>query len=228
MSLLDMIGPVMIGPSSSHTAGACRIGLVARAVLGGPPTSAKLTLHGSFAKTGLGHGTDRALVAGLLGFRPDDERLPGSLSEAEAAGLHLEWAVANLGEVHPNTVKLTVSGEPGVFEVLASSVGGGVIEVLNVNGFEVHFTGSQSTLLVLHQDTFGAIARVTRLVADDRVNIATLTCNRERRGGAALMALELDQPLSATAVTRVSELLETTWVRMLAPVMDAGEATGGP
>ncbi|HEX2865331.1 MAG TPA: ACT domain-containing protein, partial [Deinococcales bacterium] len=143
-------------------------------------------------------------------------------------GLRLEWASADLGEVHPNTVKLTVTGEPGAFDVLASSVGGGVIEVLNVNGFSVHFTGSQSTLLVLHRDTFGAIARVTRVVADDRVNIATLTGNRERRGGAALMALELDQPLSPEAVDRVAALPETTWVRMLAPVMDAGEATGGP
>ncbi|HET9038443.1 MAG TPA: serine dehydratase beta chain, partial [Myxococcaceae bacterium] len=110
MSILDMIGPVMIGPSSSHTAGACRIGLLARAILDAPPEKAAITLHGSFAKTGRGHGTDRALVAGLLGMRPDDGRLPDALSEAEKAGVTVAWSEGNLGNVHPNSVRLALEG----------------------------------------------------------------------------------------------------------------------
>lgn len=215
-----MIGPVMVGPSSSHTAGACRIGRLARGVLGRPPERARLTLHGSFAKTGRGHGTYQALAAGLLGWRPDDTRLPHALEEAPRHGLELEWASADLGDVHPNTVRAELGGGGARASLLASSVGGGAIEASEVSGFRVRFTGSQSTLLVGHHDTFGAIAHVTRIVADDHANIAGLTCHRERRGGQALMCLELDQPLSDRAVREVANLSETAWVRMLAPVMD--------
>jgi L-serine dehydratase len=215
-----MIGPVMVGPSSSHTAGACRIGLVAREVLGHPPREATVTLHGSFAKTGKGHGTDRAIAAGLLGMRPDDTRLPDALNLAPQLGLTLHWKHADLGDVHPNTACIEVSARGNRMSVLASSTGGGAIEVHDVSGFRVFFTGSQSTLLVGHHDTFGAIANVTGVVAKDKVNIAALTCNRERRGGQALMCLELDHPLSNTAIREVANLPETTWVRMLAPLMD--------
>ena len=175
MSVLDMIGPVMIGPSSSHTAGACRIGLLARAILDATPEKADITLHGSFAKTGRGHGTDRALVAGLLGFRPDDGRLPDALAEAERAGLALAWSVADLGNVHPNSVRLTLDGGGRHTTVLGSSIGGGVVEIVEIDGVPVRFGGARHTLLVGHDDFYGAIATVTRVVADDRVNIAALT-----------------------------------------------------
>ena len=222
MSILDMIGPVMIGPSSSHTAGACRIGLLARAILDAPPERAELALHGSFAKTGRGHGTDRALVAGLLGFRPDDGRLPDAVAEAERAGLVVTWAVADLGNVHPNSVRLALEGGGRCTTVLGSSIGGGVVEIVEIDGVPVRFSGARHTLLVGHQDFYGAIATVTRVVADDRVNIASLSSNRDRRGGDALMCLELDGRLSDPALAWIARIHGMHWVRMLPPVMDEG------
>src|SRR5678815_620652 len=177
MSILDMIGPVMIGPSSSHTAGACRIGLLARAILDVPPEKAAITLHGSFAKTGRGHGTDRALVAGLLGMRPDDGRLPDALVEAERAGLALSWSEGNLGNLHPNSVRLALDGGGRHTTVVGSSIGGGVVEIVEIDEVPVRFGGARHTLLVGHDDFYGAIATVTRVVADDRINIAALSSN---------------------------------------------------
>jgi len=222
MSILDMIGPVMIGPSSSHTAGACRIGLLARAILDATPETATITLHGSFAKTGRGHGTDRALVAGILGMRPDDGRLPHALSEAEKAGLALSWSEGNLGNVHPNSVRLALDGGGRHTTVVGSSIGGGVVEIIEIDGVPVHFGGARHTLLVGHEDFYGAIATVTRVVADDRVNIAALSSNRDRRGGEAVMCLELDARLSSEALAWIARIHGMNWVRMLPPVMDEG------
>jgi len=222
MSILDMIGPVMIGPSSSHTAGACRIGLLARAILQATPERAAITLHGSFAKTGRGHGTDRALVAGLLGMRPDDSRLPDALTEAERAGVAIIWSVADLGNVHPNSVLLALEGAGRDTTVLGSSLGGGAVEIVEIDGVPVRFSGARHTLLVGHDDFYGAIATVTRVVADDRVNIAALSSNRDRRGGEALMCLELDGRLSDEALSWIARIKGMNWIRMLPPVMDEG------
>jgi L-serine dehydratase len=222
MSILDMIGPVMIGPSSSHTAGACRIGLLARAILDATPEKAAITLHGSFAKTGRGHGTDRALVAGILGMRPDDDRIPQALAEAEKAGLALSWSEANLGNVHPNSVRLALDGGGRQTTVVGSSLGGGAVEILEIDGVPIHFGGVRHTLLVGHEDFYGAIATVTRVVADDRVNIAALSSNRDRRGGEAVMCLELDARLSSEALAWIARIHGMNWVRMLPPVMEAG------
>jgi len=222
MSILDMIGPVMIGPSSSHTAGACRIGLLARAILDATPEKAAITLHGSFAKTGRGHGTDRALVAGILGMRPDDDRIPQALAEAEKAGLALSWSEANLGNVHPNSVRLALDGGGRQTTVVGSSLGGGAVEMIEIDGVPIHFGGVRHTLLVGHEDFYGAIATVTRVVADDRVNIAALSSNRDRRGGEAVMCLELDARLSSEALAWIARIHGMNWVRMLPPVMEAG------
>lgn len=222
MSILDMIGPVMIGPSSSHTAGACRIGLLARAILQTTPERAAITLHGSFAKTGRGHGTDRALVAGLLGMRPDDARLPDALAEAERVGLLVIWSVADLGNVHPNSVLIALEGGGRETTVLGSSLGGGAVEIVEIDGVPVRFSGARHTLLVGHDDFYGAIATVTRVVADDRVNIAALSSNRDRRGGEALMCLELDGRLSDEALAWIARIKGMNWIRMLPPVMDEG------
>lgn len=222
MSILDMIGPVMIGPSSSHTAGACRIGLLARAILQAPPQRAAITLHGSFAKTGRGHGTDRALVAGILGMRPDDARLPEALAEAERVGLGVIWSVADLGNVHPNSVLIALEGDGRDATVLGSSLGGGAVEIVEIDGVPVRFSGARHTLLVGHDDFYGAIATVTRVVADDRVNIAALSSNRDRRGGEALMCLELDGRLSDEALAWIARIKGMNWIRMLPPVMDEG------
>ena len=213
-----MIGPVMIGPSSSHTAGACRIGLVARQLLGQSsaaqssatqpsatqsPTRARIGLHASFAKTGRGHGTHLALVAGLLGFQPDDARLPEAFAEAQAAGLEHEFQGTDLGDVHPNSACIELEGVElegaagNRVRLIASSTGGGVIEAVRVDGFRVSFSGASATLLIRYTDALGVIAKVASLVAADHVNVAALVCSREKRGGAAMLCIEMDGPLSA-------------------------------
>ena len=215
-----MIGPVMIGPSSSHTAGACRIGLIGRALLGGTPERAEIGLHASFAKTGRGHGTHLALAAGLLGFLPDDPRLPAAVQEAEAAGLKVTFENIDLGDVHPNSARLKLSGGGEAVTLLASSTGGGVIHVGQVDGFKTDFGGAAPTLLLHYPDTVGMIARVAHSIAEDAVNIATLVCAREGRGGRALLSIELDQALSAGALEQLRQLPGVAWLRLLPKVME--------
>lgn len=220
MSLLDMIGPVMIGPSSSHTAGACRLGLVAHHLLGEAPKDARIGLHASFAKTGRGHGTHLALIAGLLGDSPDDPRLPQAFEQAKAAGLHFEFEDVDLGDVHPNTARIVLKGDTQEVTVQGSSTGGGVILVTQVQGLGVNFSGASPTLLLRYADAVGMIARVTNTIAAAGVNIATLTCTRGARGGQALLAIELDAPLSPAALAFLSSWEDVNWVRLLPKLMD--------
>ncbi|WP_135228148.1 L-serine ammonia-lyase, iron-sulfur-dependent subunit beta [Deinococcus fonticola] len=220
MSLLDMIGPVMIGPSSSHTAGACRLGLIAHHLLGETPRKATIGLHASFAKTGRGHGTHLALIAGILGFAPDDPRLPQAFEEAGAAGLEFEFRDVDLGDVHPNTAHIDLHGETQHVTMQGSSTGGGVIQVTQVQGLGVNFSGASPTLIVRYRDAIGVIARLASTIAAAECNIATLTCTREGRGGQALLAVELDQEMSTEAVNFLNSWQVTNWVRMLPKVMD--------
>ncbi|AIZ45272.1 serine dehydratase [Deinococcus radiopugnans] len=220
MSLLDMIGPVMIGPSSSHTAGACRLGLVAHHLLGEAPRRAKIGLHASFAKTGRGHGTHLALIAGLLGFAPDDARLPQAFEEAKAAGLEFEFRDVDLGDVHPNTAHIELYGDEQKVTVQGSSTGGGVILVTQVQGLGVNFSASSPTVLLRYTDAVGMIARIASTIAADGVNIAALTCTRQTRGGQALLAIELDAPLSDQALAFLDYWPDTNWVRLLPKLMD--------
>ncbi|CAM3892510.1 L-serine ammonia-lyase, iron-sulfur-dependent subunit beta [Deinococcus frigens] len=220
MSLLDMIGPVMIGPSSSHTAGACRLGLVAHHLLGAAPRRARIGLHASFAKTGRGHGTHLALVAGLLGFAPDDSRLPQAFEEAKAAGFEYEFRDVDLGDVHPNTAHIELYGEEEKVMVQGSSTGGGVIVVTAVQGLGVNFGASSPTALLRYADAVGMIARIASTIAADGVNIAALTCTRQTRGGQALLAIELDAPLSPQALAFLDHWPDTNWVRLLPKLMD--------
>ena len=224
MGLLDVIGPVMVGPSSSHTAGACRLALLARHTLRTPPTQATLTLHGSFAKTAKGHGTDRALAAGLLGYSPDDARIPDALGRAAQAGLALTFATKDLGDVHPNTVQFSLSTPDEQLDMLGSSLGGGLVRVSRVDGFELNFSGAHHTLLLRHTDRPGVIATVARVLADDAVNIVTLHCARGkqaqgRRGGAAMMSLELETAPGAHVLGYLSQLSAVSWLRLLPEVM---------
>ena len=227
MSLLDVIGPVMVGPSSSHTAGACRLALLARYALHGSPAAARLALHGSFAKTGKGHGTHLALAAGLLGFFPDDARIPEALQLAAAQGLTLDFEVADLGDVHPNTVRVTLENGQEKVALTGSSLGGGLVRVFNLNGFEVNFSGAYHTLLVEHDDQPGVIASVARVLADDNVNIATLHSARQRRGGKALMSVEVDRPVGDHALRYLTGLPYTSWLRLLPEVMSGDLVKGG-
>lgn len=219
MSLLDIIGPVMVGPSSSHTAGACRLALLARHTLIGVPERATLTLHGSFAKTSKGHGTDLALAGGLLGYAPDDPRIPYALQQAEASGLELSFETGDLGDVHPNTVRISLEdGVEGV-SVTGSSLGGGLVRVARIDDFDINFSGAYHTLLVQHADTPGVIAKVARVIADDSINIATLHCARRKRGGEAMMSVEVDRRLSQYVLDYLTHLPSVCWLRMLPEVM---------
>ncbi len=227
-----MVGPVMVGPSSSHTAGACRLALLARHTLLTAPRSARITLHGSFAKTAHGHGTDLALAAGLLGFPPDDPRIPRAFEEAEAAGLELAFDTADLGDVHPNSVRLQLAAGEERADLTGSSIGGGLVRLFNVNGFEVNVTGAYHTLLVLHDDKPGVIARVARVIADDEGNIATLHSARRKRGGLAMMSIEIDRRLAQYALDYLTFVPYIHWLRMLPEVLSGqplpGSRDGGP
>ena len=207
MRLFDVLGPVMIGPSSSHTAGAARIGYTAQKLLGDVPAEADIGLYGSFATTGRGHGTDRALVAGLLGMKPDDLRIPNAFKEAKKAGLRYTIDEIDLRDAHPNTAVLELTGKGGrALTVQASSLGGGRIMVNKLDGIEVNFTGESNTLVVRNQDEFGSVAAVTSILNQLRVNVANMSVHRHKRGGDALMVIETDQHIKPRQVEFISEL----------------------
>lgn len=205
MNLFEILGPVMVGPSSSHTAGAVKIGLVARKLLADLPVKAQINLHGSFAATGVGHGTDRALVAGLLGLQPDDEEIPNSFELAKEQHLDFAIGTVQLRDAHPNSVWIQVEGKHGKkLELIASSLGGGRICVDEVDGISTKFTVDYPTLIIRNRDTAGIIARVTMLLSMEQVNIASMQVCREKRGGDAVMVLQID----STIYPRTMETLE--------------------
>ena len=204
MNLFDILGPVMVGPSSSHTAGAVRIGRMARALLGQEPVRAQLLLHGSFASTGEGHGTHQALVAGLLGMLPDDERIPDSFSLAQQAGLDYTIGTVVLRGAHPNTALLRLEGVSGrKLEVMGASIGGGRINICQNDGITPNIAGDHHTLIVHNQDTPGHVAEVTTALAQRGINIATMQLYRSTAGGYAVMVLECDQPLPDTLIAEL-------------------------
>mgnify|MGYP001352762167 FL=1 len=207
MDIFDILGPVMVGPSSSHTAGAARIGAMARTLLGEEVADAKLHLYGSFAETGFGHGTDRALLAGLLGMKPDDLRIPNAYQEAKNAGMKYSFHVVDLRDAHPNTALLELTGKSGKQLTLqASSVGGGAIVVNKIDGINVSFTGEFNTLIVRNQDESGSVAAITSILSQLRINVANMSVNRHRRGGDALMVIETDQHIKRNQVEFLAQL----------------------
>jgi len=213
VSLLDIIGPVMVGPSSSHTAGACRLGLLARGLVGGTPQRARVELHGSFARTGEGHGTDKAIVGGLMGFRTDDERIREALEMAEREGLAYVFEKTTLGtddKIHPNSVRITVERGDRKAVMLGSSLGAGRILVTEIDGFPVEVTGSYHTIVLVAEDVRGSIARIAGILAEDGLNIATLRLTRKERGGDAFMVIELDEAPDEKASDDIRAL---SWVR---------------
>ena len=194
INIFDMMGPVMVGPSSSHTAGAARIGNMGRTLLGEEVARADIGLHGSFAETGFGHGTDRALLAGLLGMKPDDLRIPNAYEEANRAGMAYSFRTVELRDAHPNTALLELTGKSGKKLTLqASSIGGGAIVVNKIDGIDVNFTGDFNTLIVRNQDESGSVAAITSILSQVHINVANMSVNRHRRGGDALMVIETDQ-----------------------------------
>lgn len=192
--VFDIIGPIMIGPSSSHTAGAAKLGKIARGIAGEEPKKVKFHLHGSFSKTYKGHGTDRALVAGILGMNPDDERLRESLRIAKEKGMEISFAEKDLGDVHPNTVNIEMTMNDGnVVSVTGSSIGGGAVQISKIDEDDIQFSGNYPTLLISQRDVPGVVANVSRLLYDAEVNIAYMSLFRSQRGKDATMIFELDQ-----------------------------------
>jgi L-serine dehydratase len=224
VSLFDILGPVMVGPSSSHTAGACRLGLMARAILGGTPDRARIALHGSFAATGEGHGTHRALVGGLIGIVPDDLRLRTAYDEAKSNGLDWEFAEVDLGdEAHPNTAVIelernTAAGSEGGTErvkVRGASIGGGRIEVTEVDDFPVSLSGAYHTLVVLARDEPGTIMTITGLLAAEHINLATMRVDRTGRHKDALMTIEADAPIPDRVLDELRDFEWLHWARRI-------------
>ena len=207
MSLTNIIGPIMVGPSSSHTAGAVRIGQMARILLKDTPVSAKIYLHGSFATTGKGHGTDRALVAGILGMKPDDMRIPDSFTIAEQEKFRFSIEPVTIKNAHPNTALIQLKGEHGrELEVQASSVGGGQIMINKIDGIEVNFNGESPTLIIHNLDQPGHVAEVTSTLSQKSVNIATMQLYREKKGAYAVMVIETDQLIPEEVITWLEHL----------------------
>lgn len=205
--LFEILGPVMIGPSSSHTAGAVRLGNVARGLSKGKIKNVDFNLHGSFASTYRGHGTDRALVAGILGLTTFDEGIKDALKTAIDGGLAFTFNSKDLGEVHPNTVEMVVTDEEGRrFSVTGSSLGGGNIRIIRLNGEDTDFTGSYPTLIIKHTDIPGVVSEVTKLLYERGINIAFMKVFRDSKGRGATMIFEVDHRLPSHLVEDLTAL----------------------
>lgn len=215
VSILDVMGPVMVGPSSSHTAGTARLGRVAREILDADPVEVHFHLHPPLAATYRGHGSDFALVGGSIGLNVDDPRIPEAIRIAEQMGVKIEFHEEDLGEVHPNTVRIEIRSAAKEVEILGSSTGGGVIEVFRINGFQTRFKGDSPVLLLFYRDRPGMIAEVANIIADEGINIASLYCSRKQRGKDAFMEVDVDSPLSTEALRRICSLPDVADARYL-------------
>lgn len=221
VGVFDILGPIMIGPSSSHTAGAARLGKVARAVANGELEEVIFYLHGSFAKTYKGHGTDRALVAGILGMEPSDVRLRDSLEIAKESGLKFRFEEIDLGDAHPNTVKFDMVTKLGNrCEVIGSSIGGGSIKITEVNGNKVEFTGEYPTLIISHQDIPGSVSKVTSILYFEGINIAYMKVFRNQKGKNATMVFEVDHAITDEIIDKIKEIESIRRVIKINPVKE--------
>lgn len=204
MNAFDIIGPIMVGPSSSHTAGAVRIARVAGILLNEKVRRASIKFHGSFATTYKGHGTDKAIVGGLMGFETDDTRIRDSLSIAAAEGIEYTIDTCELEGVHPNTVIIELEGISGrKASIMGSSIGGGNIAIKKVNGLDVDFTGQFNTLLIEHMDRPGTISAVTGILGNNEINIAIMKVYRSSKGSRAIMVIETDQSVSDDVIENI-------------------------
>ncbi len=215
VSILDVMGPVMVGPSSSHTAGTARLGRVAREILDRDPSAVRFFLHPPLAATYRGHGSDFALVGGAIGLNVDDPRIPEAIRIAEQMDVDIRFSDEDLGEVHPNTVRIEIEGGGREVEIVGSSIGGGVIEVFQINGFQTRFKGDSPTLLLFYRDRPGMIAEVAKTIAEEGINIASLYCSRKQRGKDAFMQVDVDSPLGQAALKRICSLDDVADARYL-------------
>ncbi len=210
-SAFDIIGPVMIGPSSSHTAGAARIGRIARTLFEKQPKKAIVSLYGSFAKTYKGHGTDLAIVAGLLDFDTFDKRIPDSLAIAEKSGMEVIFQTEEAVPDHPNTVKINLFDNDNELELIGISIGGGTIEITEINSFKLKLSGDPA-ILVMHQDRFGIISYVTSVLAKYEINIGHMEVARKEKGDMAIMVIEVDQKIADEVIQELRSLSYVTRV----------------
>ncbi len=207
ISVFDVMGPNMVGPSSSHTAGSVSIALLARKMIEGELEKAEFILYGSFAKTYKGHGTDFALLGGILGFTTDDLRIRDSYRLAEEAGIDFEFIANDTEtEVHPNTVDIHLVNHEGTsLDVRGESVGGGKVRIVRINGVDVDFTGEYSTLIVIHRDRPGVVAYITKCLSDCNVNIAFMKLYREDKGATAYSIVESDEKIPQMIIDDISK-----------------------
>ena len=206
-TVFDIIGPVMIGPSSSHTAGAARIGRVARTLLGKQPKWVEISFYGSFAKTYKGHGTDVALVGGLLDFDTFDQRIKDSLKIAEDLGVEIKIQEEDAVPEHPNTAKIRLGTcEEDTLELVGISIGGGKIEIVELNSFLLRLSGNHPAILVVHDDRYGVIAAVSNVLAKHEINIGHMEVSRKEKGKEALMVIEIDQNVDDILLAEVASL----------------------
>ncbi|WP_252503644.1 L-serine ammonia-lyase, iron-sulfur-dependent subunit beta [Sporosarcina sp. Marseille-Q4943] len=215
-SVFEIIGPVMIGPSSSHTAGAARIGRVARDLFGRQPAWARIHLYGSFAETYKGHGTDVAIIGGLLDYDTFDERIKTAFEDAAALGMTFEFIPEEEEADHPNTAKIVIGDSQGEMELVGISIGGGTMEVTELNGFPLRLSGHFPALLVVHDDRAGVIANVSNAIASQGMNIAHMEVGRKEKGKMALMVIEVDQMFDETLINELKSLPNVTQVSTLA------------
>jgi len=215
VSILDVMGPVMVGPSSSHTAGTARLGRVAREILDEDPVSVHFFLHPPLAATYRGHGSDFALVGGSIGLNVDDPRIPEAIRIAEQMGVDITFSEEDLGDVHPNTVRIEIRGKSREAEISGWSIGGGVIEVFKINGFQTRFKGDSPTLLLFYRDRAGMISEVTKIIAEEGINIASLSCSRKQRGKDAFIQIDVDSPMSDAALQRIRDTADVEEARYL-------------
>lgn len=214
ISILDIIGPAMIGPSSSHTAGAVRLGLLARNIYGKKPGWVKFTLYNSFAKTGKGHGTDKALIAGILGFKVDDPRIKNSYEFAKKESILVEFETKNDPSRHPNSVDFMLYNETSMF-ISGKSLGAGEVEIDNIKGFKANIRGDLPTLFMIHKDKPGMLSKVTEVIQEANVNIATLNCERNEKGKEAAMTICLDSIPTAETMNKLENIQGVYIVRSI-------------
>ena len=217
-SVFDMIGPVMIGPSSSHTAGVVRIARAALKLLGDIPEEAEITFYNSFARTYEGHGSDRAIIAGLLDFKTDDVRIKDSLALAEKQGLVYRFkSIGNASTLHPNTIRLNLRKGKKMIEVVGESRGGGMINIAEVDGFKADFSANLHTIIITASDTKGSIAFIASVLAHDDCNIATMSVSRKGKNDMACLVIEMDSGIKPVTLSYLQSL---SWVNQITYIPD--------
>jgi len=216
-SVFDIIGPIMIGPSSSHTAGAARIGRIARTIFNQKPERAEITFYGSFAKTYKGHGTEVAIIGGILDFDTYDPRIVDAIEIAKAEGIEIEIRESEEITAHPNTARVRLIAGAKELEIVGISIGGGKIEIVEINRFALNLSGQLPALLVLHEDRFGMIAAVANILSKYEINIGAMQVSRKSKGDMALMIIETDQNVSAEIADEIKSIPYISNVAVIRP-----------